>query len=131
MGSLNNAIWVCCCCPASVCLHSHPQVVLDGTQIGALLLSLDLVLLLPDWAARGMAFALVTQMQTWQWVAFECLLPADSAASAAVVQTVLVLLLPGEHAAGAHTHAMCSVLLPATWHGLYWFPCCCMLLPLN
>uniref|UniRef100_A0A383W6K3 Right handed beta helix domain-containing protein n=1 Tax=Tetradesmus obliquus TaxID=3088 RepID=A0A383W6K3_TETOB len=75
------------------------QVVLDGTQIGALLLSLDLVLLLPDWAARGMAFALVTQMQTWQWVAFECLLPADSAASAAVVQTVLVLLLPGMYAA--------------------------------
>jgi hypothetical protein len=70
--------------------------VLDGAQIAALLLSLDLVLLLPDWAAHGMAFALITQMQTWQWMAFECLLPAGSAASAAVVQTILVLLLPGE-----------------------------------
>jgi hypothetical protein len=74
------------------------QVVLDCAQIAALLLSLDLLLLLPDWAARGMAFALITQMQTWEWIAFECLLPAGSAASAAVVQTILILLLPSKHA---------------------------------
>jgi hypothetical protein len=70
---------------------------LDTAQLAAVLLSLDLALLLPDWAAAGVSAVLMTQATTWQWVPFECVLPGSSAASGAVFQSVLVMLLPGEH----------------------------------
>jgi hypothetical protein len=72
------------------------QVMLDTAQLAAVLLSLDLALLLPDWAAAGVSAVLMTQATTWQWVAFECLVPGSSGASGAVLQSVLVMLLPGE-----------------------------------
>ncbi|WIA09253.1 hypothetical protein OEZ85_008661 [Tetradesmus obliquus] len=70
------------------------QVLLDAAQVAAVLLSLDLVLLVPDWAAQGLAGVLLTQAHTWQYVPFECLIPGGSQASAAVAQTVAVMLLP-------------------------------------
>jgi hypothetical protein len=40
---------------------------------------------------------LLSQATTWQWVAFECLIPRSSAVSGGrVLQSVLVMLLPGE-----------------------------------
>lgn len=71
-------------------------MVLDGAQIAAVVLGQDLLLLTPDWVAAGLSAVLITQANTWQWVPFECLLPAGSAASGAAVQTVLVMLLPCE-----------------------------------
>jgi hypothetical protein len=71
--------------------------VLDAAQLAAVLLSLDLATLLPDWAAAGLSAVLMTQATTWQWVPFECLVPGSSAASGAVLQAILVMLLPGEH----------------------------------
>ncbi|KAF6262549.1 hypothetical protein COO60DRAFT_1624944, partial [Scenedesmus sp. NREL 46B-D3] len=70
------------------------QVVLDGAQIAAVLLSLDLLFLVPDWAAKGLAGAVLTQAHTWQYVPFECLISGRSESSAALAQTVLVALLP-------------------------------------
>jgi hypothetical protein len=72
------------------------QVMLDTAQLAAVLLSLDLALLLPDWAAAGASAILMSQATTWQWVPFECLLPSGSAASGAVLQSALVMLLPGK-----------------------------------
>lgn len=71
------------------------QVILDAAQIAAVLLSLDLVYFLPDWTVTGMSAVLITQATTWQWMAVDCLLPGHSAASGAVLEAVLVLLLPG------------------------------------
>jgi hypothetical protein len=72
------------------------QVLLDFAQIAAVILSQDLMWLLPDWVAAGLSALLMTQANTWQWVAFECLLPSYSPASGAVFQAILVMLLPGE-----------------------------------
>jgi len=72
------------------------QVVLDNTQIAAVILSQDLMWHLPDWAVHALSGMLMTQASTWQWVPFDCLLPDSSAASAAAVQAVLVMLLPSE-----------------------------------
>jgi hypothetical protein len=69
---------------------------LDTAQLAVLLLSLDLVLLLPEWAVTGTSAVLMSQATSWQWVPFECLLPGESAASGAVLQSILVMLLPGK-----------------------------------
>jgi hypothetical protein len=45
---------------------------------------------------HGLLAVLFTQASTWQWVAFKCLIPGYSAASGAVLQSILVMLLPGE-----------------------------------
>jgi hypothetical protein len=73
-----------------------PQVILDASQLAAVLLSLDMLLMLPDWAARGFSAAIMTQATTWQWVPFDCLMPGTVRASGAVAQTYVALLLPGE-----------------------------------
>jgi hypothetical protein len=79
-----------CCCVDLL------QVVLDGAQIAAVLLSMDLMFLAPDWAAKALTGVLLTQAHTWQYVPFECLIPGRSESSAAVAQVVLVMLLPSE-----------------------------------
>lgn len=72
------------------------QVVLDTAQVAAVILSQDLLWHLPDWAAAGLSGLIITQATSWQWVPVDCLLPAGSHASGAVVQVMLVLLLPCE-----------------------------------
>ena len=85
----------------SLLLLLHDQVMLDTSQLAAVLLSLDLALLLPGWAAAGVSALIMSQATTWQWVAFECLIPGSSALSGAVLQLVLVMLLPGENEGSA------------------------------
>jgi hypothetical protein len=48
------------------------------------------------WCCLVSAAAAAVHAIIWQWVAFECLIPGHSAASGAVLQSVLVMLLPGE-----------------------------------
>jgi hypothetical protein len=111
------------------------QVVLDNTQIAAVILSQDLMWHLPDWAVHALSGMLMTQASTWQWVPFDCLLPGCSAVSAAAVQAVLVMLLPSELC--QRTADACRVavnciselkdgpfsrleLLPANWPATHW-----------
>lgn len=82
---------------------------LDGAQVAAVLLSLDLMYHIPNWAATTLSALLLTQANTWQYVPFECLIPGSSAASAAVVQTVLVTLLPRKQF-GEFTGLPCTAL---------------------
>ncbi|WIA13549.1 hypothetical protein OEZ85_007118 [Tetradesmus obliquus] len=70
------------------------QVLLDGAQIAALILTQDLMFRVPAWAAVGLSAVLLTQHSTWQWVAFECLLPGSSKASGVAVQAMVVMMLP-------------------------------------
>jgi hypothetical protein len=72
------------------------QVVLDTAQVAAVILSQDLLWQLPDWTAAGLSGLIITQATSWQWVPFDCLLPGMSQASGAVVQVMMVLLLPCE-----------------------------------
>ncbi len=69
---------------------------LDAGQIAAVLTSLDLLYVLPDWAATSLSAVLVTQANTWQWVSHDCLLPGSSDVSGAVLQLVMAILLPGK-----------------------------------
>jgi hypothetical protein len=75
------------------------QVLLDGAQIAALILTQDLMFRVPAWTAVGLSAVLLTQSSTWQWVAFECLLPGSSKASGIAVQAMIVMLMPGKRSA--------------------------------
>eukprot|EP00775_Hariotina_reticulata_P004279 gene4279-4533_t len=71
-------------------------VVMDSAQIAEVVLSQNLLLGIPDAAAAGLSAVIVTQVNTWQWVPFECLFGQDSSVAGAAVQSVVVMLLPGE-----------------------------------
>lgn len=89
------------------------QVVLDCGQVAALVLAQDLTWLLPGWAVTGMSAALVTQSNTWQWVPFDCLLPVSSPSSGAAVQSLLIMVLPGEASRAACGDVHVSLHAPA------------------
>jgi hypothetical protein len=76
------------------------QVLLDGAQIAALILTQDLMFRVPAWVAVGLSSVLLTQASTWQWVAFDCLLLSSSKASGTAVQAMVVMLLPGKRETG-------------------------------
>eukprot|EP00775_Hariotina_reticulata_P007554 gene7554-7763_t len=85
------------------------QVVLDTAQVAAVILSQDLLWLLPDWTAAGLSGVVITQATTWQWMPFDCLLPGWAAVSGAVLQMMLVMLLPSLYVEPFSTTAALAV----------------------
>jgi len=88
------------------------------------ILSQDLLWQLPDWTAAGLSGLIITQATSWQWVPFDCLLPGMSQASGAVVQVMMVLVLPCEFCNGLTKSVTDLDFLLKPWSR--WGLCCLM-----